>query len=105
MAAHLEHIRTKYVFFVFPRKRKSLLLFPQVKIYLQLFFQGKENILWFSQAKENLCFCLCNISLVAWENKIYFQLQKLLFASENNTIFSFVWENKTHVSSVAETKL
>ena len=42
MATHLGHIRTKYVFFVFLSKRKSMDLFPQVK--LCLFPQAKESV-------------------------------------------------------------
>ena len=54
MVAHLEHIRTKYVFFVFPSKRKSLALFPQVKNISLVVLPSKRKYFCFPKQSKTL---------------------------------------------------
>ena len=68
MVAHLRHIRTNYVFFDFPSKRKSLILFPQVKIFSV--FASTINCIFTCGNKTKDMFICGNKSLK------YFYLQK-----------------------------
>ena len=120
MSAHLGHDSTKYLYFVFPSKYKSITLFPQLRKYCFCFPKQKKILFGFpkqikicnfvsatekisflfSQARENIFVFPSKIKSLI----LFPQVNKfLIFDSASNNIFTCGNKTKDYFS-LAETK-